>query len=222
MNSLKKVLWGLVLIILGTIIFLNRMGYANIDIFFNGWWTLFIIVPSFIGIFNKDGRFLSIIFFIIGILLLLASQDIINFEDVSKIILPLVLIIIGISIIFKGITNNIKIPNVKNETEYYATFSKQNINLTNTFNGCDTNAVFGALTLDLRDTKIKNNSVIKTVSVFGATEIIVPKNTNVLVKSTCLFGGLDNKIKNETDNKNTLYIEVLCLFGGVDIKNEHE
>ena len=43
MKNISKGLWGIVLIAIGVVIGLNSFGVANIDIFFDGWWTLFII-----------------------------------------------------------------------------------------------------------------------------------------------------------------------------------
>ena len=49
MKKFGDLLWGLFFIALGLIIGLNAMGITHINIFFSGWWTLFIIVPCFIG-----------------------------------------------------------------------------------------------------------------------------------------------------------------------------
>ena len=54
MKNLKSIIWGLVLITLGIIIGLNAFEIINVDIFFDGWWTLFIIVPCFIGIITEE------------------------------------------------------------------------------------------------------------------------------------------------------------------------
>lgn len=51
-----NILWGLVFIILGVIFGLNALEITNINIFFSGWWTLFIIVPSFIDLFKKNDK----------------------------------------------------------------------------------------------------------------------------------------------------------------------
>ena len=59
---------------------------------------------------------------------------------------------------------------------------------------------------------------IKTSSIFGGIEIYVPQNVNVKVKSTPIFGGVSNKVRNSKDNTKTIYIEAFCMFGGVDIK----
>ena len=55
-------------------------------------------------------------------------------------------------------------------------------------------------------------------SIFGGIDIIVPKDVNIKVTSTSIFGGVENKVKNNTTNKKTIYINATCLFGGVDIK----
>ena len=71
MKNLSRILWGIVLIFIGVIWGLNRTGVADINIFFDGWWTLFIIVPSAISFFEKgNNKISSLIFLIIGVLLL--------------------------------------------------------------------------------------------------------------------------------------------------------
>ena len=105
MKKFQNVLWGTVIIAIGIVIGLNSLGITNINIFFNGWWTLFIIVPSFIGLFKKDNRIWSLIWLIVGIILLLCAQNILSFAIIRKLILPCLLIAIGISIIFKDTLN---------------------------------------------------------------------------------------------------------------------
>ena len=68
---------------------------------FDGWWTLFIIIPCFIGLFKEREKTGNFIGFLIGIALLLCCQDVLNFDMIWKLAFPLILIIIGIFIIFK-------------------------------------------------------------------------------------------------------------------------
>ena len=56
MRTFKNILWGLVLIVLGILLGGKALGLWNINVFFKGWWTLFIIVPSFIGLFDEDDK----------------------------------------------------------------------------------------------------------------------------------------------------------------------
>ena len=85
MKSFGKVLWGIVLIVVGLIIGGNALGITNINIFFDGWWTLFIIVPCFIGLFKEREKTGNIIGLLIGIALLLCCQDILDFDIKIKI-----------------------------------------------------------------------------------------------------------------------------------------
>ena len=226
MNNIKNVLWGIVLVIVGVIIGLNTMGITDIDIFFDGWWTLFIIVPCFIGLFTNKDKTGNIIGLLVGVILLLGMQNIIDFSLIWKLLLPSVIVIIGLSLIFKNtfnskINNEIKKLNSKNtkDNEYCATFSGQRIDFPNEeFKGATLNSVFGSITCDLREAKIKEDVVINASSVFGGIDIIVPDDVNIKIKSNSIFGGVDNKKKNNEDKKHTIYVNASCLFGGVDIK----
>lgn len=223
MNNISKILWGFVLIIIGITIGSNSLGFTNINIFFEGWWTLFIIVPCFIGIFSNEDKKGNIIGLIIGIALLLAARDIISFELIGKLIIPFILIVIGVSLIFndickRKITEKIKEVNTKNLEHIVATFSEQKVDKDGEkFNGNNLDAIFGSVELDLRKASIENNTVIKASTIFGGIDILVPDNVTVKVKSTAIFGGVDNKSKNK-ENKTTIYIDAFCLFGGIDIK----
>ena len=55
MKNFNKILWGIVLITIGVMIGLNILGLTDINFFFRGWWTLFIIIiPCLIGLFNDE------------------------------------------------------------------------------------------------------------------------------------------------------------------------
>ena len=56
MKKISKILWGIALVVIGGIFALNAFGVTDIHIFFDGWWTLFIIVPCLIGISAKEKR----------------------------------------------------------------------------------------------------------------------------------------------------------------------
>ena len=226
MNN-KNILWGIVLVIIGVIVGLNALNITNINIFFNGWWTLFIIIPSLIGLLKEKDKTGNIIGLIIGVVLLLGVQNIIDFDLIWKLILPVIIIIVGLSLIFgnnlnKKINNEIKkINNKKGKNEEYcSTFSEQKIDFDDEeFKGVSLTAVFGGITLDLRKAKINEDVVINTTSVFGGIDFYVPDNIKIKVKSTSIFGGVDNKkIKNDNEKEHIIYINASCIFGGVDIK----
>ena len=225
MKTGKSIIWGIVLVVLGFVLCINALGIIDFDLFFDGWWTLFIIIPSFIGIFTDENKTTSIIFLTVGILLLLACQDIIDFSLMGRLIAPIIIIIVGLSLLFKNAFNNSinkSIASINSTSqakeEYTAVFSGQDIKLNDEeFNGTSINAVFGGVKLDLRNATIKKDVVINGRAVFGGIDIYTPDNVNVQVKSNSVFGGVDNK-KQTSDKEFTIYIDATCVFGGIDIK----
>lgn len=227
MKRTTSILWGCVLVALGVILGVNALGIAQINIFFPGWWTLFIIVPCLISLFSsgsdKTGDIIGIM---IGACLLLACQGVIAFGTLWKLLVPAILIIIGLSIIFKDALKGKVVKEVKKlkgktgDKEYWATFSGQNIDFAKEkFEGCRLEAVFGGIKCDLREAKIEEDVLIRASSVFGGITIYTPEDVNVQVISTAMFGGTTNRLSKATDeSKKTIFIESTSIFGGVEIK----
>jgi hypothetical protein len=98
-KTVKGILWGLVLVLVGVAIALNALD-IEFSLFFDGWWTLFIIVPCTIELFTEKNKIASIVGLLIGLNLLLAARDVITYGTFFKLILPEILILAGISVIW--------------------------------------------------------------------------------------------------------------------------
>ena len=106
MKNLRNILWGIVLIVLGLIMGANSLGIVNVDLFFAGWWTLFIIVPCVIGLITEKDKAGYIVGIVVGVILLLSIQNVISTDMIWKLALPVILIIVGISFFFKNKDNS--------------------------------------------------------------------------------------------------------------------
>lgn len=212
----KDILWGSALILVGVALILKLTGILTVNIFFKGWWTLFIIIPSISGIISEKDKTWSVIMFSVGVLLLLCSRGIMDYNLFWKLLLPIVLIVFGFSIIFR---NKISEKVSKNtDSEHVAVFSGQKVSFDkDEFKGTTLTAVFGGVDCDLRNVKIKDDVLINCNAVFGGIDIIVPEDVKVVISSASFFGGAENKRKNN-DGKHTIYVNCNCVFGGVDIK----
>ena len=229
MKKIKNTMWGIVFIVIGIIIALNTLKITKIDLFFDGFWTLFIIIPCFIGIFTEKDKKGNIIGLIIGILLLLACRDLLDLGLILKLIVPIILICIGVSFVFKDTIKNKATAKIKElngkkgaQKEYCAVFSGENVSYSGmAFDGVTLTAVFGGLKCDLSNAVITENVVVNATAIFGGIDIIVPRDMPVRVESTCIFGGVSNKAKEvfaADEHVPTIYINSTCLFGGVEVK----
>ncbi len=227
MSKLNKILWGIVLVAAGIILGVNALGIADIELFFDGWWTLLIILPCFVGIFTDKEKIGNIIGLVIGVLLLLGCQNIINFGIILKLIVPIIVVLIGIKMIlgasFKNMGSKIQ---KKLEAEgkklngSFAAFSGNDLRFDNElFEGAELTAVFGGIKCDLRGAIFTKDCVINASATFGGIDILVPDGINVKINSNFIFGGCgDKKHKAPDANAYTLYINASGMFGGVDVK----
>ena len=227
MEKLNRILWGLVFIVLGIVIALNALDIINFNIFFNGWWTFIITIPCFIGLFDgtKEGKLGNIIGILVGVVLLLVTQGLLRFDIVFKLFIPAVLVIIGLYLLFGNVFRSKvtdKLRELKKESgngeSICATFSEQFVTKNDEkFENATVDAVFGSVVLDLSKAKIKDEAVITASAIFGGIDIIVPKDVEVKIKSTPIFGGVSNTTKTK-DAKKVIYIDALALFGSVEVK----
>lgn len=227
MKRTKQILWGVVLVAIGLVLALNALNITDIELFFDGWWTLFIIVPCVIGLFTGKDITGNLIGLGIGTFLLLCCQDILDFDMLWKLALPIIVILIGIKLIFSTVLDRKGAELMKKLRDNDGTmrsgtavFSGEKMNFSGEmFQGAELNAVFGGVECDLRNAVIEEDCVIQASAVFGGIDIFVPGNINVQVSSNSIFGGVSNKTaKTNIVNAPTLYIKATCLFGGVDIK----
>ena len=235
MKQAKPIIWGIAIIALGLIFGGNALGLFSLDIFFDGWWTLFIIIPGVVSLITDQDKIMSLGFIAVGVILLLAAQDVFSYDVAWKVILAVFLVAVGLSIIIKSVFHNKndqevakKIEEAKKDSKtmdsQMAVFSgTDRVYNDETFQGSNLVAVFGGAKLNLKKAKFTKDTVIKAFTLFGGIDIIVPDDVKVKLKSGFIFGGFSDDRKNATEKgKHTIYIDAAGGFGGVSIKDQDE
>jgi len=225
-KSTVSVILGLLVVAFGVFFGLQALGYLqSFKVTFDGWWTLFIIVPCIISIVNSGLNLFNTIAVGVGVLLLLSEQGVFQDGLGYKLMIPFVIIVFGLSIIFKKPIRLNKEGNngiyAGNQGEnYFAVFGGNTPNFNGVdFRGANVYAIFGGVELKLQNANIRRDCVINSYTVFGGTDIILPKYVRVIVNSTPIFGGVDNRFTSEAgENPPTVLIRAVSVFGGTDIK----
>ena len=212
-----NIILGIILMVVGVLFLGSNLDWWNIDLFFDGWWTLFIIIPALVGIFKKEERISSIIGFIIGVLLLLAAQDVINWGMIWKIFMPVLLIIFGISLVFSTKKKENKQIVSKYAKRYLAIFSGVDEKIKDDIDDISLIAVLGGIELDFRDAKFTKDITIACTCVFGGIDLRLPENVKVEVDGLSLFGDVTNKHIQKDKKEYTVHIEHTTIFGGIDL-----
>ena len=205
MKKIENTVIGLILIIIGVIIGLNAFHITNIDLFFDGWWTLFIIVPCFFGLFKDQDKTGNIIGLIVGIYLLLYCQGLINFQFAWKLVVPVIFVLIGLKMIFKDTFNKKK--------------HRQNIYDNQLYTCGNYDVTFNGLILDLSKAYLNEETNITISTLFGGVDLYLPDDVNIQIQSSNFLGGVDlHKRENKIENTKVIYLNARCIFGGINIK----
>ena len=91
MKRTSNVVWGIILVVAGMALAMNAFGITDINLFFDGWWTLFIIIPCGVGLISDRDKGGNLIGLCVGVILFLCCRDIFRFDIVWKMLLPLII-----------------------------------------------------------------------------------------------------------------------------------
>ena len=218
-----SMLIGVIVLLFG-IFGVAKVLFPAIDIDFDILWpSVIILIALYNAIKKKTLDFWIVFLFFVGVWALLWNLDYIP-EEYSNIFWPLILIMMGITIIYntskfkKRVIRKINI--VDGDCNYNAIFSGIDEKITSDdFKGCNISAIFGGVELDFSDAIIKDDINITITSIFGGTDITLPAGFKLVIEPVSIFGGTDNKYKTSTKkDAKTIYVSCISIFGGTDIK----
>lgn len=229
-NRVGTIFLGLAFMLIGLGFMGDVFSWWSFELFFDGWWTLFIILPCISSIISRGPQFGNLFGLTIGGILLLGAQDVVPSHLIGELILPLIFILIGLAVLFRGRMNDTarKIAAEAQKTagshgaqpSYCAVFSGQKVSpIGERFEGCEVTAVFGGVDLHLENSIIDHDIVINATAIFGGVDIFLPASVKVVFSSTPIFGGVSNKRPYcGDDSAPTVCINAVTIFGGMDIK----
>ncbi|OGU26979.1 MAG: hypothetical protein A2057_15220 [Ignavibacteria bacterium GWA2_35_9] len=227
----KRITLGIILIIIGGIFLLSTFDIIDFHasrIIFSFPFILFIV--GIMIMINSAKKALGGILAGVGFFWLL-PRIFPGIDIGPNLIIPVLLIVLGIYMILKHsqkkteYESGISGESLKKDTiDDVAIFGGGNkVIHSDNFRGGSITAIFGGSEIDLTNCKLaEGTSVLDIVAIFGGTTLIVPKNWNVQLNVTPLFGGFSNKalkIPNlEIDKSSTLIVKGIAIFGGGEVK----
>ena len=213
-----SLLLGLFLILLGASALLRSFGFPIIDSILHTFWPLFIIgfaVSRFMVRDIKGG-------IIMGVVGIVAQLNMLGYTDIDywALLFPLILIMIGSSIIMKGLSLPRKNSNVLADTTIFGGLEK--VITDQEFASGSFVALFGATMVDFKNAKFLNNEAVLDVLIaFGGAEIKVNDDVKVEMELTAIFGGSSDKrtINADKSTSQTLKVKGYVLFGAIEVKD---
>jgi predicted membrane protein len=241
-----RLVLGLVVIAIGVLFTLDRLGYVDAGEFWEYWPVLLILlgIGRVLQPRGTHGRGFGLVLILFGVWFLLSNLDVIHytFGDVW----PILLVVLGVTMVWRAITgpffeaprrhlreaaadgsaavggSTTSVADTSDTVNGFALLGGVNRKVVSqNFRGGALTAIMGGCELDLRHASISSGkAVVDTFAVWGGIEIKVPQEWSVVVQGTPIIGAFDDKtVRVGGDGTKVLVIKGIALMGGVEIKN---
>lgn len=247
-HNVPRLFLGLIVIAVGVLFTLDRLGYVNAGDFWEYWPVLLIAagIGRVIQPCSAHERGFGVVLIMVGAWFLLSNLDLIHyrFRDVW----PIFLVLLGITMVWRAIAGpSWEGPRQRPKEERAASEGSAAVGgpatsasvtsstvsgfallggvnrkcVSQDFRGGSLTAIMGGCELDLRHASISSGqAVIDTFALWGGIEIKVPQDWSVVVQGTPILGAFDDKtVQVGGDGSKLLVIKGVALMGGVDLKN---
>ncbi len=247
-HNARRLLFGLIVIAVGVLFTLDRMGYVNAGEFWEYWPVLLIAagIGRIVQPFSAHERGFGVLLIVAGTWFLLSNLDLIHysFRDVW----PIFLVLLGITMVWRAIAGPAwRGPRQRLKEECAACEGSAPVGgpatsasvmsstvdgfallggvnrkcVSQDFRGGSLTAILGGCELDLRSASISSGqAVVNTFAFLGGVDIKVPQEWTVVVQGTPILGAFDDKtVRVGGDASKVLVVKGTAFLGGVEVKN---
>jgi hypothetical protein len=221
-----RLLLGGVIVTIGALFLLDAAGALDAGRAISRWWPSVLVAAGLLTLAERPpGVFRGAVLSAIGAVALLFTTDVLG-DSAWAYVWPAAIVVAGVAVLARwsgrGITAGEHGEDVIRSTAVFG--GSELASADQAFRGAWLTAIFGGITLDLREARpVDGGATVNATVAFGGADVLVPKGWRVAIRSVPIFGGVDD----ETDRSvplahdaPTLYVDAVCVFGGVGVKHE--
>jgi len=225
-QSLGRLIVGVGVILLGTLILLDNLDMIEAHYLFRYWPVLLMAYGAYRMLSPGAGKGFGLVILVIGAILLANAMDLtdINLWELW----PALIILLGLSLILRarGTSAGDSAGGAASTGEDFVSGTailggfKRTVT-SGDFRGATLTAIMGGCELDLTGASIKESeAVIDVFTFWGGVELRVPQSWQVQVEATPILGGVEDKTRSGGEGeRKRLIIRGQAVMGGVEISN---
>ena len=226
----KKLIIGIVLLVLGVAWLGDALNFWNFDLFFPGWWAALLMLCFFVSVVS-DGPNVGNVFFmlIFGAIVLKENGIIPDFVNIWLVAFALAVIIFGGKIIvdaFRGGKkaepsesggNGAIFGEAQSTGDHVSyTFTGETLRFAGqTVHHCSYSVSFGSLTLGFSGAGFAEDAYLSVSANFGEVKILLPAGIKAEPQNSAAFAS----IKNQSEGNAAVKCKFDCSFGYINVTN---
>lgn len=217
---ISRFLIGAAILAVGAALLLDALNIVDTSSILADWWPLLIILGGITILVDDVRNYLwALLVVAIGAI---TQLRLLGYSDINpwQVFWPLVLIVIGVSIIFKRPAILKRESSTDSDDIVAILGGSDQANSSDDFTSSQVTAILGGAKIDLRKATIKKSATVQVFALMGGIELVVPRGVIVKNKTSAILGGIENKTDQDvTKNAPVLTIVGDVIMGGVEIKN---
>jgi predicted membrane protein len=232
MNSTRRVILSVLLIVAGLVWLASNMGYLPeiVSEYIISWQAL-LIGTGFVQLIGKPRKFWSSIALIFIGSIFLYSKFYVLPVDAKLIVWPALLIFLGLIVLSKARHEKSWNKRLKKTTlnsdsiDDTSIFGSNKYSVrTKQFNGGQSTCIFGGSEIDFSNAELnEGENIFEITCIFGGLKLLFPADWNVIISVDSILGGVSDKRQIVTDKHidytRSLTIKGTCVFGGAEIES---
>jgi hypothetical protein len=226
-HSSGRIFWGLVLILVGVLFLLDRMGRLDFGEFIGRFWPLILVAAGLWHLVTNQFRDVigGLFLIVIGGMFQLAKLEILG-RSAWHYIWPALIIILGLWVLAGAFRRQAGPPvpvSKEDALDAFAIFSglERRIESQN-FRGGKATALLGGIELDFSQVRLaESKASIELNAVLGGIDVRVPRHIRVELDGSPVLGAIEDKhlYSPVSGSDQTLYIKATAILGGIEIKD---
>jgi predicted membrane protein len=226
-DNQSSIFWGLLIILVGLIFLLGKLGALDTHDIFHRYWPVILIVLGLWQLISSGFRnvFPGIPLLVLGAVFLGYRLDALP-HDIWPYVWPALIIFVGLWIIFGSFFRRRESggPAIKTDDLDITAIlgGMKRIIDTQSFKGGRATAIMGGLEIDFRQAGVdKGQASLELTAIMGGIDLRIPPDWRIILQGTPILGGLENKAVSVPENqaKATLYVQATAILGGIEVKN---
>ncbi len=215
-RSLGQVLAGVLVVLVGVVLLLERTGVVDIDLgtVASTLWPLVVVLVGLTSLLLVPRAWFGpVVITAAGVVLLLDRLDVL---DVSlwDYLWPIAVILIGLGITF-GAARGQQEDRITALAFWWGTERRSR---SPHFRSASLTAIMGGVELDLREADIQGTARVDVFTFWGGVDIKVPRTWEVRTTGLPLLGGWENKTQAPAGGGPVLEVRLVTIMAGAEVR----